>query len=474
MINAFVFKFNYYHKDPLEIKELELLGLIKVKMFVSSRKNEQYIFKEAFTIHQDFWENIEDDFEEGFADLKFLREFDKQLHLFLNIVNRPRVEKNSVATDLVRDTYAQTNLFYRLITFFLNNFRKHKIEIAFFEEIPYSASSFVANLVANKLNIKTIIFQQGIITNSCFCVSKIEQIGNLLESPLPDFSEESIIKMDKKFEIDLFYLDNKYQKLSKLEIFANRLKKRISLLRMTYILLLKILFLKQRAKLELRKSISAYIKYIDVKTHKGLLNSMSLSNPDLNIKFVIFFLHYQPELTTLPLGKEYFDQILAIEKLSSILPADTILYVKEHPMTYGAHRGKDFYSRLKSIKNTYLINEKISSYVLMEKCIFVATITGTCGFESIKGGKPVLTFGYAWYNGLPGVFPWKEDLKFEEVANYKIDFIALEIAFQNLSKKVCNFVHYWGIPSKYLKNIDRKANISKFVKAVKAMLDYPA
>jgi len=34
----------------------------------------------------------------------------------------------------------------------------------------------------------------------------------------------------------------------------------------------------------------------------------------------------------------------------------------------------------------------------------VATLTGTTGWEALMKGKPVLSFGYAWYAGCEGVF----------------------------------------------------------------------
>lgn len=46
---------------------------------------------------------------------------------------------------------------------------------------------------------------------------------------------------------------------------------------------------------------------------------------------------------------------------------------------------------------------------------FVATITGTAGFEAISGGKPVLAFGLAWYRGLPGVTIYNSNTALKDI-----------------------------------------------------------
>ena len=48
----------------------------------------------------------------------------------------------------------------------------------------------------------------------------------------------------------------------------------------------------------------------------------------------VFFLHFQPERTTLPEGYGFAQQLAAIIALDGALPEGTKLYVKEHPTTF--------------------------------------------------------------------------------------------------------------------------------------------
>lgn len=45
-----------------------------------------------------------------------------------------------------------------------------------------------------------------------------------------------------------------------------------------------------------------------------------------------------------------------------------------------------------------------SSFELIDRAAAVATVTGSAGWEAVCRGKPVITLGYAWYNGCEGVF----------------------------------------------------------------------
>lgn len=123
---------------------------------------------------------------------------------------------------------------------------------------------------------------------------------------------------------------------------------------------------------------------------------------DLNKKFVYLPLHYQPEASTCVCAEKYEKQLFYIDNWAKSLPADTILYVKEHYALLG-HRDLHFYEELKKYPNVVIINPWESSRKLIEKCVAVAALTGTAGLEAMLLRKPVFVCGNAVYETAPGI-----------------------------------------------------------------------
>lgn len=193
-------------------------------------------------------------------------------------------------------------------------------------------------------------------------------------------------------------------------------------------------------------------------------------NPNLEKPLVFFALHYEPELTTAPMGGNYCDQVLAIEELRRIVPEHVAIYIKDHPNSFGAHRNAQFYMRIKTLNNVEFISSKISSKLLTEKSLFVATITGTVGFEAVCNNKAVLTFGYAWYNGIDGVFSIYNNPTYETIVNHKIKQEKVTEDFGEISLRLGQFYHYWAIDKKHVKHVNRKENTEKFLNFIKGII----
>ena len=147
---------------------------------------------------------------------------------------------------------------------------------------------------------------------------------------------------------------------------------------------------------------------------------------DFNRKFVYFPLQYQPEMTTSTLGGDFSDQLLAIEHLSNILPDDIWIYVKENPKQTGAMRGLQFFDRLDRIPNLKFLPSYANTFELIDKSEFVATVTGTVGWEAICKGKNVLVFGMPWYRGLPGAIEFHKGITCEMILDRKFEHSTLE------------------------------------------------
>jgi hypothetical protein len=130
-------------------------------------------------------------------------------------------------------------------------------------------------------------------------------------------------------------------------------------------------------------------------------------------KYIYLALHVQPELSTAPLASIFVDQLNIINMISHLLPDDMKLYVKEHPAQPCISRNIEFYSELVKNPKVKIIRRSANTFRLIDNAVAVATCTGTVGLESLFKGKPVLTFGSAFYDQAPGCFriDSKDDLK---------------------------------------------------------------
>ena len=178
-----------------------------------------------------------------------------------------------------------------------------------------------------------------------------------------------------------------------------------------------------------------YLRYLRARRYKNNLSAI-ITPVDYRKKYVYFPLHMQPELTTSALGGVFCDQVLALELLSKKIPKDWVIYTKENPKQTEYMRDDAFFARLKLIDNLRVTPWNENTFKLMEHSQFVATITGTAGWEAICGGKPVLIFGKTWYQNFEGVFQWHNTIDIHEVANCQIDHSKLEKDYNHLFSKL--------------------------------------
>lgn len=348
------------------------------------------------------------------------------------------------------------NIFNMQFDLFSNLLIENDIDIVLFPNLPHEGPDLVLYEIAKRLNIKTILLYQTIFPNKFFYLFDVEDFGKFNE--IESLNGEPNLKIENKYEKNLFCMANIFslqrssfgslwvslfsgknyhtikkflQRYFKYNVSKNNLpinsNDRIDLDN-GYIYPPRNIFSGLKELLERFRSFSKRLlqRYSNHKeARKNLLNILS-HQIDLEKKFVYFPLHLQPELTTSALGGTYVDQLLAIERLSTLVPEDWYIYVKENPVQTELMRGKWFFSRLRLIKNVKVISPEFDTYSLIRNSIFVATVTGTAGWEAISGGKNALVFGNAWYKSLPGVFSYNEDFKLEDILNYKINHDELE------------------------------------------------
>ncbi|OHB20646.1 MAG: hypothetical protein A2854_04705 [Parcubacteria group bacterium RIFCSPHIGHO2_01_FULL_56_18] len=120
--------------------------------------------------------------------------------------------------------------------------------------------------------------------------------------------------------------------------------------------------------------------------------------------YVLYFLNYQPEKTTTPLGGVFDDQILAVRTLAEALPSGWHVYVKEHPRQFSGvldsapFRSEAFYRRLAALPQVQLLPVDSDALALIDGAVCTATVTGSVGWQGMLAGKPCILFGVSWYS----------------------------------------------------------------------------
>ena len=175
-------------------------------------------------------------------------------------------------------------------------------------------------------------------------------------------------------------------------------------------LILPFFWIRQRFFNPHTKDKGNYIYYRDYETafdevdcYKRYKKSKKYYNKaDLSKKFVYYPLHLQPEASTIVCAQKYEKQLYFLDNLAKSVPADTLIYAKEHYSFLGS-RDNSFYEALKQYPNIVLIDPWEDSFSLIQNCECVATLTGTAGQEAMMLRRPVIMGGDILYENAPGV-----------------------------------------------------------------------
>jgi hypothetical protein len=347
------------------------------------------------------------------------------LYPFINIDNRW-----TQSTEIC--TYVHN--FNRLFLIWYHIFKQYEIELILMGNAPHGAVPFMAYVVAKALNVKIIMTEQAwFIKNRFMCFRSINLLGcDYLEKKL-DFHAEMPQRMGG-YQKTPFYMPSVPREI----LYSGRFRLIPTLqawfLNGAFVSKLK----KHKDDLFYKVIEKLAYRVIDIclnKRFKKHRNDQCMPF-DKGKKYVYFPLHLQPEMTTDTLGGVYEDQLLALERLVQLLPEDWIVYVKENPKQTYYKRCPEFFIRLKGIHKAILVEPCVDTYELIKHAQFVATITGTAGWEAITAGKKCLCFGYAWYRSLAGVIQYSSKMKFYDIMQYQFTKEEFERSYERFCKSL--------------------------------------
>lgn len=396
----------HWKSQTKAIRELEADGVIDIKVWIGKNRDNSInigklrrvrVEKEPYSgINSDIYDEV---YQEAFTT-------------FLDMFARNPSQYAITHQEAI-------NLYNYFFDYFSKLLYDNRIELMIFYMFPHFGSDYLLTVIAKKLNIKMILMYQSLIPNRFQFVTDLDDYGDFKTS-LPTF-KYPYQKVEFGAKRVQFYMKNiklkyrscNYTLLQKLRRYIFR-----SVGRMTFLGLIK--------------------SHIDCLKFKYYYNRIKYDSIDTTEKYVYFPLQMQPEMTTSTLGGVYSDQILAIEKISNIIPKDWIIYVKENPKQLEGHRGEYFFKRLSLIKNVKYLSKEVNSFDLIDGCEFISTITGTVGWEGLLANKVTVVFGKAWYQNFSGIIKYHKDLTLKEILDTKVDKSKVERDYNNYISHTAN------------------------------------
>ncbi len=357
--------------------------------------------------------------------------------------------------------------YHRLVSYWLSVIEVYQPERVIFSTIPHMVYDYVFYYLCQLFEIPTLMFEESIALGLSFLRDSIDgrtNIETLYQHLLHENRHEQDIVLSEELDVYLTSLTGKYDDVplyiryvSKDDIYTQsswkaNIKKLIDIKNYSnyFAKQLKILgqkirppmnYLKQRSVLPENSGMSN-IEYrwfrwkarLRVKKLAKHYYQRTTHEVDLTKPYLYVALSYQPEATTSPKGDVYVHMELMVAMLSKLIPENWMLYLKEHPAQFDASwafrahsaRMEYFYDDLVALDNVALLPTSFSSYDLIDQSMAVATVTGSVGWQAVIRGKPVIAFGYPWYQGCEAVFQVNSEQKcFEAIeqlqAGYSVD-----------------------------------------------------
>lgn len=312
--------------------------------------------------------------------------------------------------------------FFIAANFFFDILKRNRIQTVVFSNFPHEGSLIILYYLAKALGIETILSMQSNFPSQLWIVRDIRDFGHFHTTD--GYGEP--LELPAAPETP-FYM-NRGGKFKKAAVSYAIIT--LEFVKLAFKILTLYFIVRPHA---LERNLNRFFHSIE-KANGGHPNPSAEEKVSLDEDFVYFPLHLQPELTTDTWGYEYGDQLLALEALSRKLPAGMKIYVKENPMQTTFMREESFFRRLKSIPNTFYVSSEISSFELIRRCSFLATISGTAGWEACLIGKGVVIFGVTWYTRVDGVFEWTDPDCIQKAINHQRDSERLKQSFDAVSK----------------------------------------
>lgn len=327
-------------------------------------------------------------------------------------------------------------IYYRYVSMWSAIIAKSRPDVILFHATPHLAYDYVLYSIAKVLGIRTLIVERTYLPDRMILMTSLDDM------PKPSGEDLMAVSPRKTDHSGPNYYDarNRY-----FQDHRRRQLTRRDLIRDSFRRILLFILQVARRPHEMLKPYRCSMYAISGRfptrltfLWRDMLDSIHLyrlrhlyeshtSPADLECtNYVYFPLQFQPERTSIPMGLQFADQLLALELLANSLPDGWLIYVKEHPRQFldNAVRGvlgrnREFYEALFRLHpdRIRLIPTNTPSSTLIQHARYVATVGGTAGWEAVRSGVQALVFGATWYMHAPGVYRVNSDAECRYVLN---------------------------------------------------------
>lgn len=318
--------------------------------------------------------------------------------------------------------------YYCFLRYWKDFIDANKIGAIFFDETPHNLCKYVLYGLAITLKIKTLMITPTGIRGQYAYGNTVETIGSAIGNAFTnntiDYEKVELSGVVKQYYEDSLQNKNEASADPKskekwartvYEITYKRYDASVPLLDYWYhnMRLLAASILKRRGLSyyndnKYNADDLKFLKQVKVAKQHDLCSLIDYQKmakqPDFQQQYVYFPLQQNPELTLMPLSGEFAEQYTSIQLLAKILePWGIYVYVKEYYIQ--KYRENNFWKAIKGINNVVLIDSDVSSRILIDNSIAVASQTGTVLLEGVFANKPALAFGDGVYwKGMPGIY----------------------------------------------------------------------
>jgi len=346
--------------------------------------------------------NFFDEYKEGVFDQTFnydlISEVSSDYNLSLLWSRFHRNFRNEYKSEISRFEF-QINIIHSSIKF-IND---HNLKNVYFAYEPHTLPTYIFKKVCLSLKINTVTLKVSPFPSRLFVID--DQKNKIIENKNPS-----------KFALENFI------KSRVLPVYSNT----------------------EATSFSMRYPLSLSM-YFNITYHQYLLKNKTNRDQIFKNDFIVFFLHYQPEMTTLPDGGIFVNQLEALKILSKLCEKlNYKLLVREHPATIKYFnknwRNISFIDKIKNLGSHVMIDDyRKSNLEILRQCKGAGTITGTVILELLCNGTPVITFGdhpfKGWngksivqfdgnFNNLMSSFKITSQLKKEDILNETENYLS--------------------------------------------------